>query len=94
MTWTRCCIKFGPRGYIWPPVFRFTHCGHVGEGAESHASVRAMILSLRRFGPAPAEQTRAREKVWAAHRKQKGLDIYGVVSSVGEAGGCVHPQTR
>lgn len=58
--------------HIRPAVFRCPQCGHVGEGAQPHVSVRAMILSLGRFGIAPAEQTRALEKAWAAHRKQKG----------------------
>src|SRR5260370_34235935 len=35
---------------IRPAGFRCPHCGHVGEGAEPHVSVRAMILSLLRFG--------------------------------------------
>jgi hypothetical protein len=80
--------------HIRSTVFQCPKCGHVGEGRQPHVSVRAMILSLGRFGFAAAEQTRALEKAWAAHRTQKGLDLYGVVSPVGEAGGCVHPQTR
>ena len=40
-------------------------------------TVRAMILSLRRFGMTPAEQAHALEKGWAAHRKQNGFDPYG-----------------
>ena len=75
-------------GHIRPAVFRCPKCGHVGEGAEPHVSVRALILSLTRFGIAPPEQTRALEKAWATYRKQKGLDLYGVVSSVPDTGGC------
>jgi hypothetical protein len=41
--------------HIRPAVFRCPECGLVGEGAEPHVSVRAMILSLTRFGIAPAE---------------------------------------
>ena len=67
-------------------------CGHVGVGANPRVSVRAMILSLGRFGIAPTEQTRALEKAWAEQRKRKGLDLYGAASSVGETGGCVHPK--
>lgn len=78
--------------HIRPAVFRCPKCGHAGEGAEPHVSVRALILSLTRFGIAPAEQTRALEKAWATYRKQKGLDLYGVVSSVPDnSGGCLHP---
>ena len=51
--------------HIRPAVFRCPECGHVGEGAEPHVSVRAMILSLTRFGIAPAEQTRPVEKAWS-----------------------------
>jgi hypothetical protein len=80
--------------HIRPAVFQCPKCGHVGEGRQPHVSVRAMTLSLGRFGFAPAEQTRALEKAWAAHRKQMGLDLYGVVSLVSEAGGYVHPPTH
>jgi hypothetical protein len=78
--------------HVHSPVLRCPHCGHVGEGADPHVSVRAMILSLARFGIASVEQTSAREKGWAAYRKQAGLDLYGVASSAGEVAGCVHPQ--
>ena len=77
--------------HIRPPVFTCPECGHVGEGAEPHVSVRAMILSLTRFGIAPAEQTRPLEKAWAAYRKQKGVDLYGVASMINEVAGCDHP---
>ena len=36
-----------------------------------------MILSLGRFGIAPAEQVKVLEKRWVAYRKQNGLDLYG-----------------
>ena len=81
--------------HIRPSVFRCPKCGHVGEGRPPHVSVRAMILSLGRFSLAPAEQTRALEKAWAAHRKQEGLDLYGVVSSVDDVGDCsIHQPVR
>ena len=38
--------------------------------------VRAMILSVIRFGIAAAEPTYMIEKGWAAYRKQKELDLY------------------
>jgi hypothetical protein len=50
-----------------------------------------MILSLGRFGIAPAEQTRRLEKAWAVYRKQKAVDLYGVASMVNEVAGCDHP---
>jgi hypothetical protein len=64
-------------GNIGSPVFRCRDCGHVGPAATPHVSVRATILSLARFGIAPAEQVRALEKRWAAYRKQNELDLYG-----------------
>ena len=36
--------------HIHPAVFQCPKCGHVGEGRSPHVSVRAMILSLGRFG--------------------------------------------
>ena len=76
--------------HIRLPVFRCPECGHVGEGAAPHISVRAMILSLLRFGIAPAEKARPLEKAWAEYRKQKGTDVYGVASMVNEAARCDH----
>ncbi len=78
--------------HIHRPVFRCQKCGYVGEGAEPHVSVRAMILSLTRFGIAPAEPTHALEKDWAAYRKQKGLDPSGkrIVSPPTQAACCTH----
>ncbi len=81
------------RQRIRPPVFRCPHCGHVGEGAEPHVSVRAMILSLNQFGIAPPKPTYALEKSWAAYRKQKGLDLFGkgITSPSAQATRCNHP---
>jgi hypothetical protein len=63
--------------HIRPPVIKCPRCGHVGEAAEPDVTVRAMILSLGRFGIAQAEQVRLLEKRWATHRKQNRLDLYG-----------------
>jgi hypothetical protein len=49
----------------------------VGEAAEPVVTVRAMILSLARFGIAPAEQVKMLEKSWAADRELKRLDLCG-----------------
>jgi hypothetical protein len=49
---------------IRPPVIRCSRCGHVGEAAEPDVTVRAMILSLGRFGVAPAEQVKTLKKRW------------------------------
>jgi hypothetical protein len=63
--------------HIRPPVIRCTRCGHVGEAAEPDVSVRAVILSLGRFGFASADEVKAIEKGWAGFRKMKGLDLNG-----------------
>jgi hypothetical protein len=81
--------------HIRPPIFRCTQSGHVGEGTEPHISVRAMILSLSRFGIATAELTHALEKDWAAYRQGNGLDLYGrSLASLPTEASCLHPQVR
>ena len=79
--------------HIRPPVIRCRRCGWVGPAAEPDVTVRAMILSLGRFGVAPAEQVKGLEKRWAAHRKQNGLDLYGKAAEPAktEAATCAHP---
>jgi hypothetical protein len=49
-----------------------------------------MILSLSRFGIAPAEHVKMLEKRWTAHRKQNGLDLFGRVAASSEGLGCGH----
>jgi hypothetical protein len=82
--------------HIRPPVLRCGRCGHVGEGAATHVSVRAMILSLIRFGVAAAEPTYAVEKRWAAYRKQNRLDLNGkaLAATAAHIAGCIHPEVR
>jgi hypothetical protein len=81
--------------HIRPPVFKCSKCGHVGEG-EPHVSVRAMILSVIRFGIADAEPAYMIEKGWAAYRKQQGLDLCGksLATKPADFAGCVHPKVR
>jgi hypothetical protein len=78
--------------HLRPPILRCPRCGHVGESAERHVSVRAMILSLARFGIAPAEQAYALEKSWATLRKRNGLDLNGKAMAPSTVHGarCVH----
>jgi hypothetical protein len=77
-------------------VFKCSRCGYVGEGADPRVSVRAMILSLGRFGIATADQTHALEKAWAAKRKDSGLDLYGkgIKSQDAEVAICAHQQAQ
>jgi hypothetical protein len=78
-------------GNISSPVFSCRDCGHVGPAATPHVSVRAMVLSLARFGIAPAEQVHTLEKRWAVYRKQHELDLYGKTASPPvEASRCIH----
>ena len=82
--------------HIRPPVFKCPHCGHVGEGAQPHVSVRAMLLSLVRFGIADAEQMKTLEKRWALYRQQNKLDIFGKDERLPSAKmpRCDHPEVR
>jgi hypothetical protein len=79
--------------HILAPVIRCPQCGHVGEAAEPHVTLRAMILSLGRFGIALTEDAKELDKGWAAYRKQNGLDSYGGPAESTRAGGlpCAHP---
>ena len=79
---------------IWTPVFECPHCGHVGEGRQVHVSVRAMFLSLVRFGIADAEKIKALENSWAVYRRQNTLDIFGKSEGLpcAKMPRCGHPQ--
>jgi hypothetical protein len=44
--------------HICQPVISCPQCGHIGEAAEPVITVHAMILSLGRFGMAPASVAR------------------------------------
>lgn len=82
--------------HIRTPVMKCPRCGYVGEGAPPHVSVRAMLLSLLRFGIADPECTKALEKAWAMHRRQYGLDLHGKCAGAPAAkpARCFHPQVR
>jgi hypothetical protein len=88
------CIR--SERHIRPPVIRCPRCGRVGEAAEFDVTVRAMILSLGRFGIAPAEHVKKLEKRWAAHRKQNGLDLYGKAADPAKivVPTCAHPNVH
>ena len=82
--------------HIRTAVFKCPQCGHVGEGAQPHVSVRAMLLSLVRFGIADAEQVKTLENRWALYRQQNQLDIFGKAEELPSAKilRCGHPHVR
>ena len=68
------------RGPTLPPGSRCPECGRIvgSENQQQHSiSVRATILSLRRFGIASPEVSKRTEKEWARYRAENRLDIYG-----------------
>ena len=87
-----------PRGPILPPGSRCPECGRIvgSESQQRHSiSVRATILSLRRFGIASPEVTKRTEKEWARYRAENRLDLYGrritsTAERVGRDSICVH----
>jgi hypothetical protein len=62
---------------IAPPTFRCPRCGVAAAGAQPRISVRAMLISLRRFGIADPESVRRIEARWARYRQEHHLDLYG-----------------
>ena len=81
---------------IRTPIIRCRRCGRVGPAAEPDVTVRAMILSLGRFGIASAEQVKELEKRWAAHRSLKGLDVHGKLAApaIASTRPCAHSDLR
>ena len=87
-----------PRGSILPRGSLCPNCGRIvgSESQQRHSiSVRAVILSLGRFGIASPEVTRRAEREWARYRAEHRLDLYGQrISSTAEPGGkasiCAH----
>ena len=75
-------------GGIKPATVRCSQCGSVGPGASPVISVRAMLLTLRRFGIEPEDTVRQLDKSWARHRTLYNLDLYG--RSVEAKGETVH----
>jgi hypothetical protein len=63
--------------HISSPVFTCPKCGLRGPMAEPRVSVRAMILTLGRFGITTPAKTKTLEREWAKYRDQHGLDFYG-----------------
>ena len=88
--------------HIVSPVFRCPKCGTTGPSAAVHVSVRALILTLGRFGIASQPDTKKAERDWAKYRVQNGLDLYGHAvttlaeghSEESEMAGCGHAVRR
>jgi hypothetical protein len=80
---------------IRTPIIECRACGRIGPGAEPEVSIRAMILSLTRFGIASAEQTKILERGWARFRKQNQLDLNGKIAvKESSTNQCGHPSLR
>ena len=62
---------------IRPPTFKCPACGTRGPAAAPSVSVRAMIISLGRFGIADAATVQQIEKRWKAHAKAHALGLDG-----------------
>ena len=70
---------------ISAPIITCQYCGYAGPAAEPEVSVRAMILSLSRFGIADLEEIKILERGWAKYRKQNKLDLNGRVATKAES---------
>jgi hypothetical protein len=68
---------------ILPPVTRCPSCGHIGPAKPPVISVRAMLISVRRFGIGAIEATKKREHDWERHRRENKLDLLGRLSEGG-----------
>jgi hypothetical protein len=62
---------------ILPPVIRCPSCGAVGPSKPPVVSVRAMLISVRRFGIDAVEAIETREREWERQRRRHGLDLLG-----------------
>jgi hypothetical protein len=58
-------------------TFRCPRCGEVSTAARPRISVRAMLITLRRFGITSTELSIAREREWKRYRALHDLDLYG-----------------
>jgi hypothetical protein len=62
---------------IVPPLIYCRHCNGHHRAASPRVSVRALLLSLARFGIASRDDARALEKSWKRYRESEQLDLYG-----------------
>ena len=59
------------------PVLICPNCGLRAHGADLHVTVRAMILSLGRFGIMSQAETKTLEKRWKQYRAINQLNLIG-----------------
>lgn len=69
---------------IHPPVINCPKCGKRHSGSFSKVSVRALILSLERFGIVSGREMKDLEKQWKKYRLQNMLDLYGKPETANE----------
>ena len=62
---------------ILTPLMTCRSCGSTGHAAAPRVSVRALILSLARFGMASPDEVRFLEKSWNRYRREERLDLHG-----------------
>jgi hypothetical protein len=62
---------------ILPPVFRCPSCGSVGPAKPPVISIRAMLISVRRFGIDSFEVSEQVEREWERYRRKNKLDLVG-----------------
>ena len=62
---------------IKTPVLICPNCGLRAHGADPHVTVRAMILSLGRFGIMSQAETKTLEKRWKQYRAINQLNLIG-----------------
>lgn len=64
------------RGIVAATV-RCPSCGITAPGAEPRISIRALLISVRRFGIDADDVIRARERDWARRQQKLQLDLFG-----------------
>ena len=69
---------------IEPPTFTCHVCGAREPGRAPRISVRATLLSLKRFGIEPPDVVRSLERSWSRYRESHELDLYGKPAAGGK----------
>jgi hypothetical protein len=66
---------------IRSPLMKCPKCGKRRPAVEPRVSVRAMVLSLSRFGIVSPTEARSLERAWVRYQRENGLDIDGAYCS-------------